>query len=74
MGSALLLGAFVVSCALFLGLQPQVPGTDVLLTPPAALVVAVCVTLWIVLPLVVLSLRLAHDWLPPDSGGGKVGS
>lgn len=62
-GGALLAGALILSSAILLSRPPRIPGTDLLLSPVAGLLVAVGATLWIGLPLVVLSLRLVDGFL-----------
>lgn len=71
LGSTLTGAALVVVAGLFLRYPPQLVGTDLRLTGLGALVLAAVVTLWIVLPLVVLVLHVAHDRLMPDSGGRR---
>jgi hypothetical protein len=59
LGSLLVAGAFVVSAATLLLLEPVLPGGRTALTRFGWLAVAALATLWIATPLVVLALRAA---------------
>jgi hypothetical protein len=59
-GSFLVLGAFVVLLAIFLALQPAVPGTELQLSPFASTMLAALVTLWLAAPAIYFGLRLMH--------------
>jgi hypothetical protein len=57
LGARLLGGSFAVLCVVFLALRPDVPGTQIQLSPIGWIVVAALATIWIATPAIVLVLR-----------------
>jgi hypothetical protein len=59
MGTALVLGAFVILLATMQWLRGGIPGTEIQLSAGASLVLVALAVLWIVSPAVILGLRVA---------------
>jgi hypothetical protein len=60
LGSLLVVGAFVVLVAAFVGLRPAIPGTGLQLSMSASIALAALASLWIATPAIIVALRLMH--------------
>jgi hypothetical protein len=65
-GTWLSLAGFLVLAALFMQVRPAIPGTGMQLTRIAAVVVAGTAVVWLVVPAIVLTMRLAHRYQRPQ--------
>jgi hypothetical protein len=69
LGARLLGGSFAVLCVVFLAMRPDIPGTQIQLSPVGWMVVAALATIWIATPAIVLVLRGRGEPVQRDRGG-----
>ena len=70
---AVLLGAAAVAMGFAVVRYPmRIPGAAPWLETLASLALGMALTIWVVLPAVVISLRLAHEWFLPRASGERV--
>ncbi len=60
LGTGLVLGAFAVLMIALLAVRPAIPGTGLPVSPLGAILVAALATLWIALPVIIITLPFTH--------------